>query len=259
MNYGATGVEPQIIATLHPTTPKSTTVRKVLCTPLFLLPLLPFLTLVVLTLLLRPYCHPLFPTPGAAQTCETYHTLSIILDIATLVGVMFALLMAWDRAIDDDLESGLASSEDVVGGMVIGASERQRLLPGPYTFGVRELPLLCDYGTMAGVDPEVSALLNFYHSPLVEDLRWCSPRKCESLYEPIGSSSPVQVPESSPIQVGESSRKKMDLGDPEILTHKDPLGVFGSWEAVEDDKGWTRWRWRRSTIVLSESPDQFML
>jgi hypothetical protein len=257
MNYATTGIEPQIIATLHPTTPKSTTIRKVLCTPLFLLPLLPFFTLVVLTLLLRPYCHPLFPSPGAAQTCEMYHTLSIVLDIATLVGVMFALLIAWDRAVDDDLESGLMGSE--AGGMVIGGSEGQRLLPRAYTFGVKELPLLCDYGTMAGVDPEVSALLSFYHNPLIEDLRWCSPRQYESIYEPIGSSSSTKEADTSPIQVGESSHKKQDLGDPEILTHKDPLGVFGSWEAVEDDKGWTRWRWRRSTVVLSESPDQFML
>lgn len=275
MNLAASGIEPHQIAQLHPSsTHKLTPLHKMLSTPLFLLPLLPFLTLLILTFFLRPSCHPLLPSPAAQHTCQVYHFLAVTLDITVLVGGLFALLIAWDSAAepDVDLESAYAPrysgdiEEEEREAWLVGASKTTSLLPRPYTFGVREVPLLCGYGTMlvdmevdADTDAEVSALMGFYHFEGGEqqDLKWVSPRPYES---PHGSYETIC--EDQVLDTERELETKLKLSSTEAGETSegcDDAVSMGKWEAIEDENGWTRWRWRHSGGILSDSPEDFML
>lgn len=205
---------------------------------LFLLPLIPFVALTVITLTLEPYCRPSFALPPTnPHTCQTYQLLAVILNAMIAVGLVFVGLVFWSRRkVEQDLESLRYSIRSEVDRFV-GSSERTPLIPGAYTFGVREMPFLSDYGTVMGGDPAVSALLNFYHFPSEDGLVWTGSRYSDSDSNTslVTAGSSVDEP-VSPDAMNGSAACPFEGGD-----------------------GWTRWRWRQSCAELSESPTEYTM
>ncbi len=213
-------------------------------TSLFLLPLVPLVGLVITTLLLRPSCHSpnaLVPTP---QTCEAYKLLAFMLDAMMALTLVFVFALLWGRGqlrgvFEPDFESVSADLETEQDEFV-NATEREPLMlrARAYTFRVGQLPLLSDYGTMPGVESEIQALLGFYRFPDEGILG--------SLDSSSGSSSFASGRTTLGIPLSESpesmsSSSSMKTASPQPLDEK-------------DDGGWTKWRWRQSTIGMSVSP-----
>ena len=180
------------------------------------------MVLVAITLLLRPSCH--LATSQSIQACDAYHLLAILMDAMIAVLGMGAIGVCWAngrRQHTDDLES---QTPQGVEDYFVGSETTSLLRARAYTFGVRELPFRVDYGTI-GVDPEVQAIMTFYRFPVV-DLPLCDGGILES-----GSQHSYESSQTSP-----RSLQKM------------------SPRPLEEDEGWTKWRWRQSTVGASISP-----
>jgi hypothetical protein len=75
--------------------------------------------------------------------------------------VFFVAIILAKRQVllEQDLESTIVEGGEE--GFFVGASERDTVLARSYTFGVREMPFLSQYGTIAGADSEFVGVAEF--------------------------------------------------------------------------------------------------
>jgi hypothetical protein len=186
---------------------------------LCLLPVVPFLALVAITLTLRPSCH--MRGAGSRQNCEAYRFLAFTLDAIILLAILLlAIHFAGRHKVEQDLETQYLGGE---ADFFVG-TERDPLVPQAYTFAWRELPFNRQYGTI-GADAETQALLSFYHFPNEEE------------YGSFHSTA-----ESGHWTTHDSDRPVS------------PKSLAMSASPFEEEEGWVKWRWRLSKVGYSVSP-----
>lgn len=96
------------------------------------------------------------------------------------------------------------------------------------------------YGTIPDVDDEQRALLSFYYFPE------------EGVFGSLGSSSGSGSFASSGTTAGMEAMPMSE--SPEAMSPESLQRVSPRPLDEEDEGGWTRWRWRQSTVGLSVSP-----
>lgn len=214
-------------------------------TLLFLLPLIPLVGLLIITILLRPACHNPNAIIGAPQACEAYKLLAFIMDVMIAFTLVFVIVLLWCRGkltelFEPDLES-LSTVVDTEQDAFVDATERDPLISRArgYTFRVRQLPFLSHYGTMPDMEADERALLSFYHFPeagVSGSLDSSGSSSFASAGTTVGTwGMPLS---ESPDSLASDSLKRVSLRPFE--------------EAVEG--GRTKWSWRLSSVGMSVSP-----